>query len=219
MCNQVVPSVTLQTAVLMVVKEFAKNNQQFSIFDITNSIRHKTSQGELEIPEVEVQGASFRFDIPHVKVKQLFNELQDTGIFDPDFSLTRQFNGTFNVFTPSPINVSAPAPVVPAPSQVTPPVPAPANVAVTSATSLQSNLYLGGKEATSVVMNRVEKYLMNCKARNFRPTLKQIQSAIKRNDVSTGWSCEELKQLVVHDLGYAVVSIPDMVSICQVITV
>jgi hypothetical protein len=60
MCNQV-QSVTLQTAVLMTVKEFAQNSQTFSVHDITRTIRSKAAQGDLEIPEVEVAGASFRF--------------------------------------------------------------------------------------------------------------------------------------------------------------
>src|ERR1035441_7849921 len=102
MCNkQQVPSVTLQSAVLMQVKAFAQNNTPFSVHDITRTIRQKTSQGELEIPEVEVQGASFRFDIPHPKVKALFDELWTSGVFDPDFSLSRKFNGMYFEYTPT----------------------------------------------------------------------------------------------------------------------
>ena len=106
MCNQV-QSVTLQTAVLMQVKEFAQTNTPFSVHDITRTIRTKAAQGELEIPEVEVQGASFRFDIPHPKVKGIFEEMWKTGVFDPDFTLSRQFNGMYWLYTPAPVNGGA----------------------------------------------------------------------------------------------------------------
>ena len=93
MCKQV-QSVTLQTAIFMQAKEFAASNVPFSVHDITRILRVKTAQGELEIPEVEVSGASFRFDIPHAKVKALFDELDRTSAFDADFTTTRTFNGT-----------------------------------------------------------------------------------------------------------------------------
>jgi len=64
----------------------------------------------------------------------------------------------------------------------------------------------------------VKQYLTNCTARNFRPTLKQVQSAIKRGDVSTGWSCDDLKEMVQR-FGYTVVDNPDNVSKAQVVTV
>jgi hypothetical protein len=66
------------------------------------------------------------------------------------------------------------------------------------------------------VESRVQQYLTNCAARNFRPTLKQVQSAIKRGDVSTGWSCDSLKT-VIEGFGYTVVADPDSVSASQVV--
>ena len=205
MCNQV-QSVTLQTAILMQVQAFAKNNQSFSVHDITRTIREKTAQGELEIPEVEVSGASFRFDIPHAKVKELFDELRRTGVFDPEFSLARQLvGGMYFEYTPQLItggNVSAqtPAPVTP--------VPTPVNVPVA----------LSVTPVTNDITTRVQQYLTNCAARNFRPTLKNTQSAIKRGAVSTGVSCEDLKT-IIQGLGYTVVDDPESISRAQVATV
>ena len=83
MCNQT-QSVTLQTAVLLTVKEFAQANQPFSVHDITRTIRSKAANGDLEIPEVEVAGASFRFDIPHAKVKGLLYDLGSFPVAVPD---------------------------------------------------------------------------------------------------------------------------------------
>lgn len=215
MCNQV-QSVTLQTAVLMQVKEFAQNSTPFSVHDITRSIRSKTANGELEIPEVEVSGASFRFDIPHAKVKALFDELWRTGVFDPDFSLSRQFNGMYFQYTPTPVNGGV--------SVAPQPVPAPV-ASATNANNVGQNW--GATTPAPVVTNvndgatvepRVKQYLANCTTRNFRPTLKQVQSAIKRGDVSTGWSCDDLKEMVQR-FGYTVVDNPDNVSKAQVVTV
>jgi len=211
MCNQTnVPSVTLQTAVLMQVKEFATNSQTFSVHDVTRSIRMKCSQGELEIPEVEVAGASFRFDIPHAKVKGIFDEMWRTGVFDPILTLNRQFNGTYFEYTPTltqPAVAATPAPAAPAPApSVTVASPAPSTATTTTTTS--------GPVPDSVVQDRIQTYLDNCEARNFRPTLKQVQSAIKR-DVSTGWSCEKIQDYI-EGLGYSVVPDPDYVSASQV---
>jgi len=207
MCKSNVPSVTLQTAVLMQTKEFASQNKQFSVHDITRAVRSKVSGGNLEIPEVEVSGASFRFDIPHAKVKAIFDELWRTGVFDTDFSLSRNFNGTYFEYTPTLVATSpiyqpvAATPVSqPVPSNIiqfpTPPV----------ATAT--------KVSDSVVQDRIASYLDNCESKGFHPTLKQVQSAIKR-DVSTGWSCEKIQDYV-EGLGYTVVANPHYLSASQI---
>lgn len=206
MCNQLnVPSVTLQTAVLMQVKEFASQSQPFSVHDVTRNLRMKTSQGELEIPEVEVSGASFRFDIPHVKVKGIFDELWRTGVFDPVLTLNRSFNGTYFEYTPSAVNQSyAGVSVTPAPA-----TPAPTPAPVASAPS--------APVLDSVVRDRIQTYLQNCTSKNFRPTLRNVQSAIKRY-VSTGWSCEKIQDYI-EKLGYDIVPDPNAISKAQVVTV
>jgi hypothetical protein len=193
----------------MQVKEFAQNNTPFSVHDITRSIRSKTANGELEIPEVEVTGASFRFDIPHAKVKALFDELWRTGVFDPDFSLSRQFNGMYFLYTPTAVGGTSYAGVSVAPQ----PTPTPAPTPSAPVTPVVTNVNDG-----AAIEPRVKQYLTNCTARNFRPTLKQVQSAIKRGDVSTGWSCDDLKEMVQR-FGYSVVDNPDNVSKAQVVTV
>jgi hypothetical protein len=194
-----VPSVTLQTAVLMQVQDFAKSNQTFSVHDVTRTIRQKTGSGDIEIPEVEVSGASFRFDIPHTKVKDIFNELWNTGVFDPFLTLSRSFNsqGHYFEYTPTPVNTSsAPAPSVAV--STNPPTTAPS---VNDAS----------------VQARITLYLTNCRTRNFRPTLKQVQSAIKRN-VSTGWSCEKIQDYIIH-LSFNIIQDPEHISSNQVATV
>ena len=207
MCNQV-QSVTLQTAVLMQVKEFAQNNTPFSVHDITRTIRSKTAQGELEIPEVEISGASFRFDIQHAKVKALFDELWRTGVFDPDFSLSRQFNGMYFQYTPSPVNGGGAVAGV----TITPNQPVPLAAPVASVPTASGPL-------PADIAARVGTYLVDARNRNFRPNLKQVQSAIKRGDASTGYSCDVLKSYITGTLGYTVVDDPDSLSKAQVVTV
>jgi hypothetical protein len=194
MSNQL-QTVTLQTAILIQVKELAGNNKTFSVHDITREVRSKVNAGILEIPEVEVHGSSFRFDIPHAKVKSLFDELWRSGVFDPDFSLSRNFNGTYFEYTPTP--VAAQASVTIAQPAIVPP-----SASVPSAAP------------ATTVTGRIDKYLSNCQARNFRPTLKQVQSAIKR-DVSTGMTCEQIQDYV-EGLGYSVTVDPEVLSASQV---
>ena len=219
MCNnQNVPSVTLQSAVLLQVKEFVKNKQTFSVHDITRNIRSKASSGDLEIPEVEVSGASFRFDIPHTKVKSLFNDLWNTGVFDPDFTLDRKFNGTYYEYTPLPVSGNtAPQPGAYTASTTSAAAPAVTvqNVPTPNVQSSPSPLM---KCSSVVVKDRVSVYLGHCKDRNYWPTLKNVQSAIKR-DVSTGWTCDEIRTLIMNDIGYNVVDNPDYASASQVAVV
>jgi hypothetical protein len=211
MSNQV-SSITLQSAVLMQTKEFATNNQKFSVFDITRTIREKTAAGDLEIPEVEVSGASFRFDIPHAKVKSLFDELWSTGVFDSEFTLTRQFNGMYFEYTPSPITVASTVnyngATIQTPSIVPIVAPASPSAPVTPVSTTNA--------LPNEIQERVETYLDNCITRNFRPTLKQVQSAIKRGEASTGFSCEMLKTFIMNYLGYTIVDDPDSLSRSQV---
>jgi hypothetical protein len=191
----------------MQVKEFAAAGQTFSVHDITRTVREKVNNALLEIPEVEASGASFRFDIPHAKVKALFEELWRTGIFNPDFTLTRKFNSQYFEYTPVPTTAATVTPSVP--SYTVSPSTTPATTTATAAPSTSvSN--------DGSVESRVQQYLTNCASRNFRPTLKQVQSAIKRGDVSTGWSCDSLKT-VIEGFGYTVVADPDSVSASQVV--
>lgn len=209
-----VPSVTLQTAVLDQVKWFANSGTVFSVHDVTRNVRRKVAQGELEIPETEIHGSSFRNDIPHVKVKSIFDDLWQTGVFDPFLSLSRKFNGTYFEYTPTPnVSFNTPTPVPTTP--VTPNCTSPAAPVVTIA---PVNVVSTPTVNDADVKARIVVYLKNCVTRNFRPTLKQVQSAIKRSS-STGWTCENIGAYIENELGYTVVSDPDFISASQVAVV
>ena len=75
------------------------------------------------------------------------------------------------------------------------------------------------KPSRSEISTRIQLYLDHCKTNNFRPTLKQVQSAIKRGNKSTGYTCEEIKDIVKNDLSIAVVDDPDYLSASQVAVV
>ena len=185
-----VPSVTLKEAIVLQVKEFATNNESFSVYDITRSIRGKAYNGALEIPEVEVAGASFRFDIPHSTVKAIFIDLFQNNSFEPAITVTRNFTGMYFQYSAT---VNQPATnggttvsTTAAPSVVTPPSP------TASSPKLPNN---------SNVRDRIKLYLTNCANRGFNPTIKQVQSAIKRSNVSTGWSRSDIARVIDVELG------------------
>ena len=206
MCNKSVPSVTLQSAVLMQVQEFAANNQTFSAHDITRNIRNKANSGEWEIPEVQMTGASFKNDIPHVKVKDLFKDLWQTGAFDQFLTLTDRFNGKYYEYTPTLVGTSATAPVQTSAS------PSPSAQGSTSPLTVPPS-------PQKDVPDRIRMYLANCAARNFRPTIRQVQSAIKRGNSSSGWTCEQIRDHIENVLAINVISDPDFVSASQVVVV
>lgn len=215
MCNnQNVPSVTLQTAILLQVKEFAEKNTKFSAHDITAALRSKCNSGQMEIPEVEdLSGAdSHRFNIQHNAVRTLFNEMRDNGVFDAEYTIRKQFNGMFFEYIADVVNKTSTPSVTPAATPANPPfVPAPATFVAPIPTSTTGVL-------DNILKDRVESYLENCANRNFRPSLKNVQSAIKRGNKSTGVSSAELLDYIQKDLGYKVTVGGDIKN-TQIVTV
>ena len=204
MCNPKIPSVTLQTAILLQVKEFAESGKVFSAHDITRSIRDKCNTGKMEIPEVEdLSGADgYRFNVDHAKVRNLFNEMRDNGVFDAEYTVKRNFNGMYFDYTATAHNVATPvSSTASPPTKVTPKpfIPAPANIVIPFP-------FVKSLE----IKRRIVGYLGNCTRRNFRPSLKHIQSAIKRGNHSTGVSSADLLDLIRKDLGYSVSHGPDI---------
>lgn len=95
-------TVTLQTAVIMVVKDFVNDDKSFSIHDITVGIRERCNKGLLEISEIETSDpfASFRFNVEHSVVRSLFNEMWDRGVFSGQTPiLDHRHNGRYWEFS------------------------------------------------------------------------------------------------------------------------
>ena len=214
MCNQNsnVQSVNLQTAVLMQVQEFVQAGKQFSRFEITLALRDKCNNNLLEIPEVEdtTPGARYRFDIRKDAVDVIFEQLYSNCLVNGLPPLNYRFdrvNG-YRVFFADPTA----APTVPVSAQpAVPPVsvdPTGANqivAAVAAATVPQSPMVSVPSSVLndSEIRRRVTLYMDRCKTLGVTPTLKQIQSAIKRGKKSTGLSYNEISN-VVTSLGYKV---------------
>jgi len=205
MCNnQTVPSVSLQTAVLMQVTEFAKNGKSFSIREVTGALREKVNNGELEIPEIEEQGPTFRFNVRHSNVRALFRDMLNTGVFDQQFKLEETFpNGKFFVYVPTVTSMTS----------------ATQQTSMSAATTQAPASPVAApfvKPTRDEIVKRVKLYVTHCRTRNFRPSLKKVQSAIKRRDRSTGWTCEELSDVITNDIGFNIIPDPDCVSTSQV---
>lgn len=214
MCNTTtVPTVTLQTAILLQVKEFAEQGKKFSAHDITAQLRSKCNNGQMEIPEIEdVSGQDgFRYNVQHNAVRTLFNEMRDNGVFDSDFQIRKQFNGMFFEYVADAVNQGA-TPMTPVTPTVMTPSVSPTPVVTPSTPSTTGVL-------TSDIKVRVENYLENCATRNFRPSLKNVQSAIKRGNKSTGISSAVLLDYIQNELGYSISYSGRNIKHTQIITV
>lgn len=203
--TQTVKILTLEEAIQFQIEQFSIQNESFSIHDITTALRKKTASGDLEIPECDISGSSLRCHIGHAQVKSLFEALYNGGSINPAFDLTRVFTGMFFKYTP---NYTAPSANVSG-GVSTPPSAAPATPTPTTSVSVSN--------PRSVVLDRIKLYLTNCTSRNFRPTIKQVQSSIKRGEKSTGYTAVQLVELIEKDLGYTVVQNPDFISSSQVV--
>jgi hypothetical protein len=188
-----IQSVSLQTAILLQIKEFAQTNRTFSVHDITVELRKKCNTGQLEIPDIEdISGAdNFRYPVDHKEVRNLFNQMRDNGVFDSDYTLQATFNKMFYTYTVT--KKTSPTPVSKTPS-VTP---------IAIAKNVWSQASCGA--SSSQIETRVRQYLVNRSSDSFTsyPTIKQIQSAIKRGNRSTGVSTGDLIAMV-KALGYPV---------------
>ena len=195
-------TVTLQTAVIMVVKDFVQNDESFSIHDITVGIRERCNNGLLEISEIENPdpSAPFRFIVEHSVVRVLFNEMWDRGVFSGQTPiLDRRHNGRYWEFSSGSdddvllksllddlgvsdsdlLNVSV------AKSQSTYSPPTPDSLAL--------------DERKIEAKRRIKIYLENCAKVPVFPTLKQVQSAIHRpRGLPLNFTCDEIGSLVAE---------------------
>jgi len=209
MCNPNTPSVSLQTAVIMQIQEFSQNQQPFSRYDITTEIRRKCNAGELEIPECKSATNSTFYDIRKTAVDDIFEQLWNNGLCDGIPALVSSYdrNRGYRLFTGDAISAGSaiPAPSMVAPSPVSPP-PTPLNpptvklpippIAMVPQTTMVT---LSDAE----IRRRIDLYMTRCQKVGMTPSLKQIQSAIKRGNRSTGLSYREIAN-VAGSLGYKV---------------
>ena len=211
MCNTSnIPSVSLQTAVLMQVQEFVNSGQEFSRYDITKALRQKCNDGLLEIPEVEdVNGGNVRYDIRKDAVDNIFEQLWNNGLPNGLPPLTCQYNRVlgYRVFSadmsaasavPTPTSTPSAIPVLTQTPSVSLQATAPTVTAIPP--SRPSNMVT---LSDTEIRRRVQLYMKRCSTLGVTPSLKQIQSAIKRGNQSTGLSYREIAN-VTMSLGWIV---------------
>lgn len=211
MCNPNAPSVSLQTAVIMQIQEFAQKQTPFSRYDITTEIRRKCNAGELEIPECKRDTSSDFCDVRKTAVDDIFEQLWNNGLCDGIPALVSSYdrNRGYRLFTgdatsagsaiPAPSMV-APSPVMSTPPTVNLPTPAVSQTIPPSPVVRQPTMVT---LSDTEIRRRIDTYMTRCQKVGVTPSLKQIQSAIKRGNRSTGLSYREIAN-VANSLGYKV---------------
>ena len=205
----------LQTAVLMQVQEFVNSGQTFSRYDITKALRQKCNDGLMEIPDIEDTnpGASNRFNVRKDAVDGIFEQLYQNCLVNGLPPLTYNYEPTlgYRVFSVDPNAAPVPAPPVASATNarnVGGPwgVPTPTILVKVDPTQITSVPIPSPRTATlgdPEIRRRIDLYLSRCAKIGMTPTLKNIQSAIKRGNKSTGLSYREIVN-VASSLGYKV---------------
>ncbi len=174
MCSQTLFS----TAVLNTMANFVSTGTSFSAHDITKELRNQVNANNLRLTDLdeEMVGGVTTQRIDHDKVRTQVREVYESNVLPLD----RDFGRGFMLYVP---RSASPAISNPTPSLS---VPTPQ---ITSPTFRQSPNF------------PVQRYLSNKFRKSQAPTLKQIQSAIRRKG---SWTVRELKD-VCESLGYSVV--------------
>jgi hypothetical protein len=180
---------TLRELVVGAVEGFLITKTKFSVYDITLSIRQLVNDGSIEIPELRVTGQAFDYDIKHVDVRNIFLELNSNEEFSQ--ALVRSFNGMYYVYEGSGQAPSSVGAIFSTMANTLGQMRNTSTAKIPSASATVQSV-ANGKLIYSEVVERVRTFFNNHKHSNRRPTGKQIQSAIKRGNKSTGWSRAEL---------------------------
>ena len=217
--------ITLQSAILIQMKEFAKIDKPFNVHDITRAIREKTASGEWDIPDVVVTGTPVKYNISHDKVRTIFNEMWDAQLFLCPRPLSRKFNGMYNeyfIHRNFCCDMEKDPAIRPEPTDSTGQLHAEYvsythtgdKVAVKSNENIIPHFSVLSDSSRckqeDPVAKRIDTYISNCYKRKTYPTVKQIQSAIKRR-CGSGWTCKRIYDYL-KKMGYSVQLYPKKLS-------
>jgi hypothetical protein len=181
----------------MQVQEFVNSGQEFSRYDITKALRQKCNDGLLEIPEIEDLNvlSTVRYNVRKTEVDNIFDQLWSNGLPNglPPLKCTYDRNRGYRLFSADvasgnaiPIPTATPS----ATPVATPSIPPSRPVNVVTLDDAE-------------IRRRIQLYMDRCNVLGMTPSLKQIQSAIKRGNRSTGLSYREIAN-VTMSLGYKV---------------
>jgi len=169
------------TAVLDTVCTFTENQQNFSAFDVTRKMRKLVNSGDLIVLDgtpTTFQGKATT-EILHNNVRSVVreifeqNDVSDYSPVDTGAYMLYTFNGPATA-TPTPLPFQTPV--------------APTPVATVTASS------------TFGFDDRVKAYILKQNARGINPTLKEVQSCLRRQG---NYKCEALRDVVIR-LGFKV---------------
>ena len=176
--------VTLATAVILVIQEFQSDNAEFSAYDVTQTIRQKTNDGDFDLVDVNFVSSSVHptpfYEVEHIKVRRYVEEFFAEGVFEAD----RKNNGKYNVYTlkDSDINTSPfTAPVPAAPTALS----APKSVA-----SIMSSAPKASGGLTQQAKRKIIAYIYD----HAPVSIKQIQSRLRHDG---NYSCDEIRDWLI----------------------
>ena len=175
-------TLTFATAVLCAIRRFTSISFDFSAHDITKELRRQVNSGEIalsDIDERDVDGSITQY-IEHDVVRNLVRELYTENLI-PDYG--RKDNGQYIVYTKLNITPSQTTTVTLAAQPTPTPTPTPPQPAISQIT----------KE--TMVIDYVKRKV----AKGEHPTLKRIQSRMKRASLT----CGEIESVLMK-YGYAV---------------
>jgi len=178
--------ISLQTAVLMQINEFVNSGQSFSRYDVVNALRQKCNDGFLYID-------GFNKIIKKKIFNKVFDELWTCvlkiGLPALNCRLAQSPNGLKYRLYSTNCNTE---------------IPKSDNYIISKSGTLGSDIdaiYKTNKiftddESGTLGYKRIKTYLINCVSKNVKPTLKQIQSAIKRRNGGPCWTCKDIHNII-----------------------
>jgi hypothetical protein len=176
----------LKEAIVIAIADLITNKTTFSIHNITTFIRSAVSKGELDIP-----GCNAPEDIHHLDVRKLFRTMLTDKELD-SFKLIETHNGVYFEYTPT----SVPNSMGLSTTTSTSTVWNNSDIKSTDNKMPYSENSPIARIPKDEVMRRIETYLGRCSDKGVNPTIKLVQSAIKRGDELLGWTCRELENLI-----------------------
>ena len=184
---------TLEASVLEQVQEFCDDRKTFSVYDVTVALRNKVNDNKLQIQEIANPNPNspFKYLVNHDAVKNAFQALWVDSSLP---RLNRNFNGRNFEYTLD---------------DNSQPTIATVTTQVSSQPAVQPSV--NPSTTDTELKRRFSVYINNCQKIGKRPTLKEVQSAVKRGDVSSGVSCKELDDYA-QQLGYKVVKMSSNLS-------
>ena len=190
---------TFKQSILDITETFKQEGDQFSIFDITRTLRHKVNDGEIQITDKNPQTIAGKttYSIDHFEVRNIFLGAVSSGEIN---GLIRTFNnaGGYNLYQNDDTNSVSLANTVASIGQ--------------QSTAFATNQTMPATPVVRPIIaptnqvdtNALRTYLTNMKGKVSQVSMKRVQS---RFDSVQGKSCQDYATLI-ESLGYQVIKAP-----------